>query len=93
MEKVIIKLSKELNLPYEVIENSYKAYWEYIKETIKNIPLDKELTEEEFNKYKTNFNIPNLGKLVCTYDRYKNIKKRIKIIKENVKYKKDKTNG
>ena len=36
------------------------------------------LSEEEFNKLKTNFNIVSLGKLSCTYDRYKRIKLREK---------------
>jgi len=39
------------------------------------------MTEEEFLELKTNFNIPSLGKLSCTRDRYLGVKKRFEYIK------------
>ena len=42
--------------------------------------IHKLLSEEEFSKYRTNINIPSLGKLYCTYDRFLRVKKRFKII-------------
>jgi hypothetical protein len=81
-------VAKELNLPKEVVELAYKSYWEFIRKTIQELPLKENINEEEFSKLRTNFNIPSLGKLVCTFDRMVGIKKRykyIKKIKDNVK--------
>ena len=83
---IIDKVSAQLNLPSEFVEKTYKAYWKFIRNYIENIPLKQDLTEEEFNKYRTNINIPSLGKLYCTYDRMLGIKKRFNII-QNLKSK------
>lgn len=94
MERTIRRLSQELNLPEDVIIKSYKAYWMYIRQTIEKLPLKEDMDEETFNRLRPNFNIPNLGKLACTYDRYVGLKKRNKLIKEKyAKHKKDKANG
>lgn len=55
------------------------------------MPLKEELSEEEFKKLRPNINIPSLGKLACSYDRYVGIKKRNKRLKQlqNDKHKKD----
>ena len=75
MEKETLnKLSRKLNIPPEEILSIYKAYWKFIKVTIEKLPLKEDLSEDEFNKLKTNFNIPKIGKLHCTYPRYKTIK-------------------
>lgn len=63
-----------MNLPVEVVETAYKSYWKFIKKTIQELPLKEDLSEEEFLKLRTNFNIVSLGKLSCNYDRYKNVK-------------------
>lgn len=81
-------VAKELNLPKEVVELAYKSYWEFIRKTIQELPLKEDISEEEFSKLRTNFNIPSLGKLVCTFDRMVGVKNRykyIKKIKDNVK--------
>lgn len=88
MKKTLSKLSKELRLPEEVIIKAYKAYWMFIKEKIKSLPLKEDIDEETFNAYKVNFNIPNLGKLACTYNRYVGMKKR-KEIKDKIKKEKN----
>lgn len=75
MQKEIKKISEGLNLPQEVVEKAYKAYWMFIRETIEKLPLKSEITEEQFSKLKTNFNLPFLGKLSCTYDRWLRVKK------------------
>lgn len=75
MKKLLNKLSKELNLPEEVIEKYYKAYWIFIKTKIEELPLKEDLNEEKFSRLRTNFNIPNLGKLSCTYKRWLGVKK------------------
>lgn len=77
-------LSEELNLPEEVVDAAYKSFFVFIKQTIEDLPLKEELTEEEFNNLRTNFNIPAIGKLHCTYDRYLGMKKRQEYI-ENLR--------
>lgn len=76
-EEIIEQVSKELNIPKEVVDTAYKSYWNFIKNTIEALPLkDETITEEEFSKLRTNFNIPSLGKLNCTYVRLMGIKER-----------------
>ena len=77
---IINKVSEELDLPKDLVENTYKAYWNFIKDTIEELPLKTELTQKEYNKLKTNINIPSLGKLHCTYNRYLGIRNRFNII-------------
>ena len=84
---IIGKVSQEMGLPPEVVDTAYKSYWKFIKQTIQSLPLKDNISEEDFTKLRTNFNIPSLGKLTCTFDRMMGVKKRFKYIKrlrENV---------
>ena len=84
---IIGKVSQEMGLPPEVVDTAYKSYWKFIKQTIQSLPLKDDISEEDFTKLRTNFNIPSLGKLTCTFDRMMGVKKRfkyIKILRENV---------
>ena len=84
---IISKVSQEMSLLPEVVDTAYKSYWKFIKQTIQSLPLKDNISEEDFTKLRTNFNIPSLGKLTCTFDRMMGIKKRFKYIKrlrENV---------
>lgn len=76
-------VAKLLGMSPDVVEKVYKAYWLYIKTTIESLPLKKDLTEEDFTSLQKNFNIPSLGKLTCTLDKYKGIKDRFKFFKEH----------
>ena len=77
---IISKVSKELNVPRELVENAYKAYWNFIRITIEKLPLKTELSQEKYRNRRTNINIPSLGKLNCTYNRYIGIRNRFNII-------------
>lgn len=79
---IYLNVSKTLRISPDVVEKVYKAYWLYIKTTIEALPLKKNLTEDEFSKLKTNFNIPSLGKFNCILDKYKGIKSRFNLIKK-----------
>lgn len=79
---IIKQISEELNIPLEVVKLAYESYWEFIREHIKALPLKEDLSKEEFQELRTNFNIPSLGKLSCTYDRMVGVKKRFKYIKQ-----------
>lgn len=90
--EAIQHVSIELGLPVEVVRRAYESYWKFIRSTIQSLPLKEDLSEEEFNGLRTNFNIPSIGKLSCTYRRYTGVKKQFKMCKElyNVQNKSDK---
>lgn len=77
-------VAKLLGMSPDVVEKVYKAYWLYIKATIESLPLKEDLTEEDFISLQKNFNVPSLGKLTCTLDKYKGIKDRFKFFKEHI---------
>lgn len=79
---IIGKVSEELNLPKEVVDKAYKSFWLFINQSIQSLPLKENLNEEDFAKLKTNYNIPSLGKLTCTYERMLGVKKRYEVIKK-----------
>lgn len=73
---IIKEVAKILNIPSTEVDKAYKSYWEFIRASIQNLNLQKDISKEEFSKLKTNFNIPSLGKLHCTYNRLIGVKKR-----------------
>lgn len=79
---IIEKVAEELNLSKELVDKTYKAYWASIRSSISALPLKDDLNEEGFSQLRTNYNIPSLGKLSCTFDRYMGIKKRLSLIKK-----------
>lgn len=89
MDKVYQEVAKHLNLNEEDVKEAYEIYWEFIRDKIESLPLKEDLTEEEFSKLRTSVNIPSLGKIGCSYQRYLNIKKRYKYI-QDAKVKKSK---
>ena len=79
--EVIGEVARELGLPEEVVDKGYKAYWYFIKQSIESLPLKEDISEEEFSKLRTNFNIPSLGKMSITWERLCGCKKRFNYIK------------
>lgn len=79
---ILNNVSRTLGISPNVIEKVYKAYWLYIKTTIEALPLKDNLNEEEFLKLRTNFNVPSLGKLCVTWNRFVGCKKRYELIKK-----------
>ena len=79
-DQILEKVADDLQLPKDIVKKTYRAYWKCIRDTIQELPLKEDLKEEEFNKFKTNFNIPSLGKLYCTRERYLRVKKRFEYI-------------
>lgn len=80
--EIIKQVSKELSLPPQVVKEAYESFWTYIRSNIKVLPLKEDLSKEDFDKLRTNFNIPSIGKLSCTYDRMVGVKKRFEYIKK-----------
>lgn len=89
-DEAITRVSKDCNLPKHFIDKVYRAYWKAVKEHIAALPLKEDLTDEEFLKLQPNINIPSLGKLYVTLDRYKRMKK-MQEIKNNIKENNDVT--
>lgn len=81
-EQIIDAVAKELNLEPILVKETYKAYWQFVRDTIQKLPLKENIEEQEFLKLQTNFNIPSLGKLTCTRDRYLGVRKRFDYIKK-----------
>lgn len=80
-QEILKKVSEELGLPLEVVKGAYESYWSFIRQTIIALPLKEDLSEEDFNRLKTNFNIPSLGKMSVTWERYLGKKKQWEMIK------------
>lgn len=80
--EAIKQVSTELGLPPKVVKEAYESLWTFIRNNIKALPLKEDLSKEEFEKLRTNFNIPSIGKLSCTYDRMIGVKKRFEHIKK-----------
>ena len=79
---IINKVSENTGIPPETVDRIYKTYWNEIRNYIENLTLKEDITEEEFSNLRTNINIPSLGKLTCTYGRYKAVRDRFKRIKK-----------
>lgn len=78
----IEKVSKELGISYDVCKLAYNSSWEFINKKMKEIPMHEDLSEEEFGKYRPNFNLPSLGKMAVTWDKYRRVKNRFAYIKK-----------
>ena len=79
-QEILKEVSIELNIPEEVVKEAYESYWLFIRQSIVALPLKQDLSLDDFNKLKSNFNIPSLGKLSCTYDRMVGVKERFKYV-------------
>ena len=69
-DEIIATVAGELGLPKGLVDKTYRAYWKGIREHITALPLKEDLTDEEFMKLQPNVNIPSIGKLNVTLDRY-----------------------
>lgn len=74
-EEIISKVSGELGISKTRVDKIYKSYWRAVREHITSLPLKENLTDEEFLKLQPNVNIPSLGKLYVTLDRYTRLNK------------------
>jgi len=72
-KEIIAKVAGDLGLPKRLVDKTYRAYWKAVREHISSLPLKEDLTDEEFMKLQPNVNIPSIGKLYATLDRYHRI--------------------
>ena len=86
-DEIISKVAKDLDLDRDLVNKVYRAYWKAIREHIESLPLKQDLTDEEFLKLQPNVNIPSIGKLYVTLDRYRKVKKTFHTIQERTRLK------
>lgn len=65
------EVAQHLNLPIEVVKIAYESFYQFIRETTKELPL-KQI--DDIYDLKTSFNIPSIGKLYCNEKKFKKIK-------------------
>lgn len=95
-EEIISRVSTDTGLAKRLVDRTYRAYWKAIREHIKSLPLKEDLTDKEFMQLRPNINLPSLGKLNITLDRYHGMKKHFEIYYKNYKgnkYKKQDNNA
>lgn len=74
-DDMVSEVSQSTGLSKTFVNKVYRAYWRAVREYIKALPLKDDLSEEEFLKVRPNVNIPSIGKLYVSLDRYKKLKK------------------
>lgn len=87
--EIISEVSRSTGLTKHLVDRAYRAYWKAVKQYISALPLKKDLTDKEFLKLRPNVNIPSIGKLYVTLDRYHGMKKRHNMLKEYYKNKRN----
>lgn len=92
-EEIITKVAEKHNLPYQVVDRTYKGFWKFIRESLTSLPMKEEMTEEEFRQLRTSINVPSLGKFSCDYDRYMRMRKRLIYLNKIRTYDKHKENS
>ena len=73
-------MSRDLT-PKEV-DKVYRAYCRLIKEKIESLPLKEDLTEEEYSQLQVNINLPSFGKLYTSWQKHKNLKKKLEYVQK-----------
>ena len=84
-EEIISRVADSTGLSKKLVDRTYKSYWKAIREHIVSLPLKEDLTDEEFLRLQPNINIPSIGKLYVTLDRYRRLKKKSEELKERKK--------
>ena len=83
-EEMVSRVADSMGLSKKLVDRTYKAYWKAIREHIISLPLKDDLTDKEFYDLQPNVNIPSIGKLHITLDRYKRLKKKYKEYIKNI---------
>lgn len=64
------ELSEKYDIPFDHVKLMVESPYVMMKEKIQELDFKPDLTQEEFNQIKTNFNIPCLGKLYASHYLY-----------------------
>ena len=82
LNESISSIANDIGLSPVLVGRIYRAYWKAVREHIESLPLMDDLSDEEFMKLRPNVNIPSIGKLHVTLDRYHRMKKHYEIKQE-----------
>ena len=85
--EIISEVVKSTGLNKTLVNKTYKAYWRAVREYIESLELKKGLSDEEFEKIRPNVNIPSIGKLYVSLNKYHRLLKKEEIININTKKK------
>ena len=77
-EEIVARVADSTGYSQKLVDKTYKAYWKAVKMYIEALPLKDELTDEEFEDLRPNINIPSIGKLYVTLNKYHRTKNYIK---------------
>lgn len=75
---MVNETAEKYGLEKKLVDDVYRAYWRSIRNYIESLNLKDDLTEEEFDKLRPNINLPQLGKLFVTKERYGTMKEKYK---------------
>tara|TARA_R110000822_G_scaffold51650_2_gene134216 strand:- start:1406 stop:1675 length:270 start_codon:yes stop_codon:yes gene_type:complete len=74
----IKEMANKYSLDAEVVRKMISAPYDFMQKKTKELDFVDDLTREEFDKMKKNFNIPGLGKIYASYFLYNEIQKKKK---------------
>ncbi len=78
--KILIhRLGLQYNLKDDEIRKIVNSPYKFTRETISKLDINSDITEEEFNKLKTNFIYVSIGKLYTSFEifnKFKNLKQK-----------------
>lgn len=89
IDEAVKQVAEDLGLEECVVRRAYYSMFEFIKDTVTEMPLKEEfLSKEDFEKLKKVFYLPGFGKVFISYGRYKKVwenylKKKAKKDREN----------
>jgi len=73
-DKLKVKeLATKYGRPIEEVTRAIESQYTFIRKKTKELDIEPGLSREEFDKLKTNFNIPSIGKLYASYYIYTRI--------------------
>lgn len=70
-----LEISKKHGITIDEMKKIISAPYSFMRMKLKDLEIEEELTKEEFDELKTNFNVPCLFKFYASYSVYKKINK------------------
>lgn len=67
------EIAEKHGISIDIVKRVILSQYEFIKIKTRDMNFEEGLTKKEFNKLKTNFNLPSIGKLYASYFMYKKI--------------------
>ena len=81
-DQIIATVADNLHMSKSLVDRIYRSYWKAVREHISSLSLKEDLTDEEFFQQRANINIPSIGKLYITLEKYRWYKDRFEQIKQ-----------